>query len=52
MQTDTLMYDAKLKTWSAPFPALDSAKTLVLAFGDPSMLDAPECCEARLLRAG
>ena len=42
MQTDTLMYDVKLKTWSAPFPSLDSAKTLVLAFGDPSMIDAPE----------
>jgi hypothetical protein len=41
MQTETLTYDVKQAKWSAPFPALDSPKTLVLAFGDPAIIEAP-----------
>ncbi|MCU0699072.1 MAG: FIST C-terminal domain-containing protein, partial [Myxococcaceae bacterium] len=41
MRVETLTYDVKQAKWSAPFPALDSAKTLVLAFGDPALIEAP-----------
>ncbi|ACY16383.1 FIST N-terminal domain-containing protein [Haliangium ochraceum] len=39
----SFFYDAKAKTWSLPtLPALDSPRTLVLAFGAPELASTPE----------
>lgn len=35
------LYRVADKKWSAPFPALDSPRTLVLAFGAPEIVDDP-----------
>lgn len=37
----SLAYDIREKRWSAPFPPLDSPRTLVLAFGAPEAADDP-----------
>lgn len=42
MQTHSLSYDAEAKKWSARFPAGDSPRTLVTAFGAPELVDCPE----------
>ncbi|HLL81957.1 MAG TPA: FIST N-terminal domain-containing protein, partial [Longimicrobium sp.] len=41
IQVSTLSYSLDKKAWSAPFPPLDSERTLVLAFGAPELLDHP-----------
>ena len=41
MKLFTLRYSAS-KGWEAPFPALDSPQTLVIAFGSPKFLDEPD----------
>ncbi len=45
LRIEPLTYDLKTKKWSAPFPALDSPRTLVLAFGDPSVVETPGCLQ-------
>ncbi|MGE3546422.1 MAG: FIST N-terminal domain-containing protein, partial [Kofleriaceae bacterium] len=35
----SLSYDLKTEKWSSPLPDLDSAKTLVIAFGAPELID-------------
>lgn len=40
MQSQTLGYDPQ-EGWSAPFPALDGSRTLVLAFGASELADDP-----------
>lgn len=42
MQTHSLAYDAEAKKWSSRFPAGDSPRTLVTAFGAPELADCPE----------
>jgi hypothetical protein len=43
IQLESFTYEVKSGRWSAPFPTrLDSPRTLVLAFGDTGVLDAPE----------
>jgi hypothetical protein len=42
MQTHALSYDAEAKKWSARFPAGDSPRTLVTAFGASELADQPE----------
>lgn len=42
MQTYALSYDAESQKWSARFPAGDSPRTLVTAFGAPEFADHPE----------
>ena len=36
----SLSYDLATKTWSAPFPSVDSERTLVLIFGAPEAINA------------
>jgi ABC-type transporter Mla MlaB component len=43
MRLETFSYDLDRKAWSVtPLPALDSERTLVLAFGAPELIDDPE----------
>ena len=42
MQLETRSYDLQAKKWSAPLPALDGERTLVLAFGASELIDDPE----------
>ena len=42
MHTDSLSYDLKSRRWSQDsFPASDSPRTLILAFGSPEFVDHP-----------
>ena len=48
---ESFSYDLDTKAWSVPkLPAVDSARTLVLAFGSPDVIDAPAAM-AELARA-
>ena len=48
---ESFSYDLDTKAWSVPkLPPVDSARTLVLAFGSPDVIDAPEAM-AELARA-
>ena len=42
MRTENLSYDMKSARWSAPFPAMDSPRTMVLAFGESDLSLTPE----------
>jgi hypothetical protein len=41
MRLETVSYDVRSKRWSAPLPAVDSERTLVLGFGAPEIMDDP-----------
>jgi len=45
MQIENLTFDMKTGAWSTPFPALDSKRTLVLAFGDSGLMEKPGAFE-------
>ncbi len=41
MATEQRIYSMKSRSWDAPLPEVDSSRTLVLAFGSPSLRDDP-----------
>ena len=46
LESSTLSWSRATRKWSAPFPALDSPRTLVLAFGSPEIGEEREALTA------